>query len=178
VIRFLRFAGVMIAAVWLGALVFHTCVTGPALSSAVATERVFGPNAAYGAPATGLILSSWYYSLGTVCAVLALVHLFLENLYLGRGVNRRWLTLVLILLGLNVCGSFWLNPRMVALHQSRFQRNSTPEARVAAAKSFATWNGCFQAMHVVLLAGVAAVLWRATNPNESSRYVRPAKFRG
>ena len=48
VIRGLRFAGVLIAGVWLGALVFHTFVVGPALNSAAAARYVFGANLAYG----------------------------------------------------------------------------------------------------------------------------------
>jgi hypothetical protein len=178
VIRALRFAGVLIAGLWLGALAFHTFVVGPALNSPTAAQRVFGANAAYGAEATTQILTAWYFHLGVICAFLALAHLLVENLYLGRGVSRRWLALLLTLFMLNLMGSLWLNPRLVELHQGRYRKDSPPTARAAAEKSFGLWHGVFQALNVAMLAGVTALLWRTSNPSDTPRYVSSGKFRG
>lgn len=178
VIRALRFAGVLIASIWLGALAFHTFVVGPALHSETAAKNVFGANLAYFPTATAQILTSWYFRLGSVCSFLALVHLFVENLYLGRGVGRRWLALLLMLLALNLAGSFALNPKLVKLHQDHYRKTATPEQQAAAGKSFGLWHGVFQALNVFMLAGVTALLWRASNPTDAPRYVSSGKFRG
>jgi len=178
VIRALRFAGVLVAGLWLGALAFHTFVMGPALNSAVAAQRVFGANAGYGAEAIAQILTTWYFYLGSVCAFFALAHLFLENLYLGRGVSRRWLALLLTLFVINLLGNSWLNPELIRLNQSKHKFDATPAARAAAAKSFGIWHGVFQAANVLMLAGVTALLWRNANPSDTPRYVSSGKFRG
>ena len=178
VIRALRFAGVLIAGVWLGALAFHTFVVGPALNSAT-TQSLFGAKLfAYLSVATAQILTTWYFYLGSICAFLALAHLFLENLYLGRGVSRRWLALLLTLFALNLLGNSWLNPRLMVLHQTHYRASATPGEREAAGKSFNVWHGAFQAINVLMLAGVIALLWRTSNPTDTPRYVSSGKFRG
>ena len=176
-IRFLRFAGVLIAGVWLGALVFHTFVAGPALNSAAA-QQVFGPNFfPYAAPATAQLLTKWYFFLGTICALFALVHLFAENLYMGRGVPRRWLALLLTVVVLNVLGAAWLNPKLTRLHNDHHRRDAATSVRDSAAAAFNTWHGVFQAMNVFMLGSVAALLWRTSNPTDTPRYVSSGKFK-
>jgi hypothetical protein len=178
VIRALRFAGVLIASVWLGALAFHTFVVGPALNSSAAQSLIGAKFFAYVSIGMGQILSGWYFHLGAVCGFLALVHLFLENLYLGRGVSRRWLALLLTLFVVNLLGSSWLNPTLAALHQTQHRTNASAVEREAAARSFRLWHGVFQAMNVFMLAGVTALLWHTSNPTDTPRYVSSGKFRG
>lgn len=178
VIRSLRFAGVLVSGLWLGALAFHTFVVGPALNSLEAGKYVFGANQAYASVATAQILTAWYFLLGTACAFIALAHLFLENLYLGRGVSRRWLGLLLALFVLNLTGSLFLNPKLVELHQIHHRKNASLEAREAAGKSFGVWHGVFQALNVFMLAGVTALLWHTSNPTDTPRYLSSGKFRG
>jgi len=178
VIQFLRFVGVLTAAVWLGAVAFHTFVVGPALDSA-ATQSLFGAKFfAYFSVATAQILTTRYFYLGSICAFVALAHMFVENLYMGRGVSRRWLALLLTLFALNLLGNSWLNPRLTALHQTQHRATTPPAEREAAARSFSVWHGVFQAINVLMLAGVTAYLWRASNPLDVPRYVSSGKFRG
>ena len=178
VIRGLRFAGVLIASVWLGALAFHTFVVGPALNSGVAQGLIGTKFFAYISTGVSQILAGWYFHLGAGCAILTLVHLFLENLYLGRGVSRRWAALMFTLFTLNLLGSVWLNPTLTTLHQTQHRANASGAEREAAARSFRLWHGVFQAMNVCMLAGVTALLWRASNPTDTPRYVSSGKFRG
>lgn len=176
-IRSLRFAGVLIASLWLGALAFQTFVVGPALNSAATQSLIGAKFFGYISGGLGQILAGWNFHLGIVCAFLALVHLFAENLYLGRGVSRRWLAVLLTLFVLNLVGSSWLNPRLIALHQSQHRATATATERAAAAQNFRLWHGLFQAMNVFMLAGVTAVLWRNSNPSDTPRYVSSSKFR-
>jgi len=170
--------GVLVAGLWLGALAFHTFVVGPALNSGVAQSLYGAKFFPYVSVATAQILTTWYFYLGSVCAFLALAHLFLENLYVGRGVSRRWLALLLTLFALNLLGNSWLNPELVRLNQVQHKLDATPAARGAAAKSFGIWHGVFQALNVFMLVGVTALLWRTSNPTDTPRYVSSGKFRG
>ena len=177
-IRALRFAGVLVAGLWLGALAFHTFVVGPALNSSAAQSLYGAKFFPYVSMATAQILTTWYFYLGSICAFLALAHLFLENLYLGRGVSRRWLALLLTLFVVNLLGNSWLNPELIRLNQAHHKLDATPAARAAAAKSFGIWHGVFQAVNVLMLAGVTTLLWRTSNPSDTPRYVSSGKFRG
>jgi len=169
--------GVLIAGVWLGALAFHTFVVGPALNSVAVQSLIGAKFFAYVSIGTAQILAGWYFHFGSICAFLALVHLFLENLYLGRGVSRRWLALLLTLFALNLLGSSWLNPKLTQLHQAQHRATTTAAERELAARSFRAWQGVVQAVNVFMLAGVTALLWRTSNPADTPRYVSSGKFR-
>ena len=123
------------------------------------------------------ILRTRYLYWHTACALIALLHLLAEWLYLGRARSRFWFGLLAALLALGLLGSFWLNPKLAELHREHFL-NIRPESRMAAAKSFRFWQGVFEAMNVLTIAGVAVYFWRATNPPDALRFVSPAKFRG
>jgi hypothetical protein len=169
---------VLIASLWLGTLAFQTLVVGPALNSLPA-QTLTGPKFfAYISGGMSLILATWSGYLGLICAALATVHLFVENLYLGRGVGRRWLALLLGLLVLNLAACGWLNPKLTALHQAQYRATSTAAERVAAGQAFRLWHGVVQAVHVFMLGGVALVLWRASHPADTPRYISSGKFRG
>ena len=176
-IRSLRFAGVLVAGVWLGVLAFHTCVVGPALNSGAALSLYGAKFFGYLSVGTTQILAAWYFHMGAICAFLALAHLFLENLYLGRGVSRRWLALLLTLFTLNLLGASWLNPKLTALHQTEYRANAAPAERETAAAAFRLWHGVFQATNIFMLVGVTALLWRVSNPEDAPRYVSSSKFR-
>ena len=178
VIQFLRFVGVLTAAIWLGAVAFQTFVAGPALSSADALGLIGSKSFPYFSTALAQIVTTRYFFLGSICAFVALAHMFVENLYMGRGVSRRWLALLLTLFALNLLGNSWLNPKLVELHKLQHQFSSTPATRAAAARSFGVWQGVFQAMNVLMLAGVTAYLWRVSHPTDTPRFVTSGKFRG
>ena len=176
-IQFLRFTGILTAAVWLGAVAFHTLVAGPTLSSA-AVQGLIGPkHFPYISVALAQLLTTRYFYLGSMCAFVALAHMFVENLYMGRGVSRRWLALLLTLFALNLLGNSWLNPQLTTLHQAQYKLDATPTARAAAARSFSLWHGVFQVVNVLMLAGVTAYLWHASHPSDVPRFVTSGKFR-
>jgi len=177
VIQFLRFTGILTAAVWLGAVAFHMFVAGPALSSAAAQGLIGANHFPFISVALAQIVTTRYFYLGSLCAFVALAHLFAENLYMGRSVSRRWLAVLLTLFALNLLGNSWLNPKLADLHKLQHQFNSTPTIRAAAARSFAVWEGVFQVVNLLMLAGVTGYLWRASHPSDVPRFVTSGKFR-
>ncbi|MSU56986.1 MAG: DUF4149 domain-containing protein [Pedosphaera sp.] len=178
VIRLLRFVGVTNAAVWFGAAVFYTLCAAPAMISPEMESLLQPKNFPFFSGAVGQILLGRYFQFHFVCAAIALAHLLAEKLYLSRSPKRYWTGLLVVLFWFSVVGSFWLGPKLRDLQRGQFLVNATPAQREAAAKSFRVWHGVFQAVNVLLLGGVAVVLWRAANPSDELRFVGSAKFRG
>jgi hypothetical protein len=177
VIGFLRFVGMLNAAVWLGAALFFMAGVTPALMSrevqALFREQYFD----YLSGAVTQAVASRYLYWHTVCAIIALLHALAEWLYLGRSAHRRWLGLVAGLLATGVIANAWLVPKVAQLHRSRHAVNLSPAQREAAAKSFRSWNRAFQGLHLLMIGGVAVYFWRATSPSDALRFVTPTKFR-
>ena len=164
------------AAIWLGAALFYTVSVAPAMISGDMLA-LLGKNFPFYSGSVSQIVRFHYFYWHAGCAVIALLHLLAEWLYLGRALNRFWSVLLAVLLALGLLGSFWLNPKLGGLHRESYL-NVRPESREAAARSFRFWHGVFQAMNVLMISGVAVYFWRATNPPDPLRFVSPAKFRG
>ena len=176
-IGLLRFVGLLNAAVWLGAAVSYTLTAAPALVSAE-VQSVLGPKSfPYFSGAIANIVLVRYFHLHFVCATLALIHVLVEWLYLGRAPRRIWTGLLVTLFWLSLLGSFWLGPKLRELHRAQYRSNVSPGEREAAAKSFHVWEGVFQAVNVLMLAGVAVYFWRAAHPSDELRFVGSPKLR-
>jgi hypothetical protein len=170
--------GVLNAAVWLGAAIFFTMGAGPALVSTDMLTVLGAKNFPYFSGAVAQIVLARFFRLQVACAVIALVHLVTEWLYLGRPAQKLWLGLLLGLLVLSVAGNAWLCPKLSRLHLIQYALNTTRQDSDAAARSFRTWQGVFQAINVLMIGGLGLYLWRVTNPADSLRFVSPVKFRG
>jgi hypothetical protein len=162
----LRFVGVANAGVWLGSSVFYTVAVAPAMGSAD-METVLGPkNFPFFSGAIAQLLLTRYFHLHLACASVALLHLLLEWLYLGRAVRRVWVYLLVALFWISLVGSFWLGPTLRELHRGQHLLNATPV------------QGVFQSLNVFLIAGVAVYFWRAVHPPDELRFVGSPKIRG
>ena len=177
-IGFLRFVGMLNAAIWLGAAVFFAVGAGPALGSPEALRALRAEYFGYISGAMTQVVLTRYLHWHIVCSLIALLHLLAEWLYLGRAAHRAWLALLGGLLGVGLLGSVWLEPKIRELHRTQHTLNLQPAVREAAAGRFRFWHGVFQFVNVVVIAGVAVYFWRTTNPSEPLRFVSPAKFRG
>ncbi len=166
------------AAVWLGAAIFHTLVAGPAVFSQDMQNLLGATGFPYYSVAISQILMARYFHLQVVCAVIALLHLAAEWLYLGRPAPKFWLGLLVGLFALSLAGSFWLGPRLDRLHRTQYVASLKPEDRAAAAKSFRVWHGVFEGINVLIIGGLAVYLWRVANPTDLPRFVSAVKFRG
>lgn len=174
----LRFVGLANAAVWLGGAVFYTLGIAPALVSQAIVDVLRPENFPYFSGAIAQVVLTRYFHLHLACATVALLHLGVEWLYLGRATRRFWTLLLMALFGASLIGAFWLTPKLRDLHRSRSLVKAAPGQREAAAKSFRVWQGFFQGLNVLMIAGVAVYFWRAAHPPDELRFVGSTKIRG
>jgi Domain of unknown function (DUF4149) len=173
---FLRIVGVANAAVWFGASIFFTFAVGPALFSSDMIEmirRLGGIDAEAAKAYAGFVAEvviKRYFSVHLICAIIALVHLIAEWLYMGKPLQRWTLWLLLAVFGLSLAGGLGFQPKMRALHRDMYAQDAAPEQRAQARKSFNRWHGASQVLNLMVLAGVAAYLWRVTTPGSGYRY--------
>ena len=175
-IGFLRFVGILNAAVWFGSAVFFTFGTGLAPFSEQMKDLLGPDNYPYfsGAIAQILIARYFYFQIG--CAVIAALHLLAEWLYLGKYPPKLQGGLLIGLALAALVGGCWLQPRMRALHAAKYGASTRPEKREAAARSFKAWHGVSEVVNLFMVGGLAVYLWRAANPSDQARFVSAVKF--
>jgi hypothetical protein len=172
VIGFLRFLGVVNAAIWLGAAVFFTLGAGPAVFSDD-MKTLLGPNNyPYFSGAIAQVVIARYFKLQLVCMGIAVVHLFAEWIYASRPLRRLNGYLVLGLVVFGLAGDLGLQPQVKRLHRAKYAVNATLASRERAAYSLRLWHGAAQGINLLLLAGLLTYLWRAANPDDPSRLLR------
>lgn len=177
VIGFLRFVGILNAAVWFGAAVFFTLGAGPATLSEQMKDLLGPKNYPYYSVAVGQIIAARYFHLELACSVVAVLHVTAEWLYLGKVPQKVWRGLLVGLVAANLVGGVWLQPRLKALHHIRYSMAAQPERRQAANSSFRTWQSVNDVFNVALVGGLALYLWRVANPSDPARFVSAVKFR-
>jgi hypothetical protein len=178
VIGFLRFVGILNAAIWLGGAVFFTFGAGQVPFSDAMKELLTEANYPYFSGAIAQLLVAKYFTLHVVCGAVALAHLIAEWLYLGRRAKRSTLILLLLLFGFGLLGSFWLQPKMKRLHLMKYAPNLPQDVRDQRAKSFRIWHATSQVLNVFVLGGLCVYVWRANNPPDPTRFVSAMQFRG
>jgi Domain of unknown function (DUF4149) len=178
VIGFLRFVGILNAAVWFGGAVFFTFWSGRAPFSPE-MKALLGPqNYPYFSGAIAQILIARYFNLQFTCSIIAILHLLAEWLYLGRFPQNARLALLLGLCLAVLAGGYWLQPRMKALHAIKYAQNQPLPVRESASRSFGAWHGVSMGVNLLVVAGLAVYLWRVANSSDETRFVSAVKFRG
>ena len=175
-IGFLRFVGVLNAAVWLGASVFFTFAAGPAPFSAEMRSLLGPGNFPYFSGAIAQVLIARYFHLQVVCGVVAVAHLLAEWLYLGKPSRKLQGGLLIGVCAAALIGGYGLQPKLKALHATKYGINTRPEVREAADRSFRAWHGVSQVINLLAVAGLGTYLWRAANPSDPTRFVTSVKF--
>ena len=175
-IGLLRFVGILNAAVWLGAAIFFILGAGLAVFSPEMRELLGPSNFPYYSGAIAQILVARYFRFQVVCAAVAVVHLLAEWLYLGKVPRKLQVALLVGLCAAAVVGAGWLQPRLKALHATKYGIQSPPELRAVADRSFRTWHGVAQVVNLMVVGGLGAYLWRAANPSDPTRFVSAVKF--
>lgn len=178
-IGFLRFIGVINAAIWLGGSVFFTFGAGPAFFSPdmAAALRLEGDGFRSYAGAIAQVVLSRYFHFHLACAVIAWLHLLAEWLYLGRPSRRFSFTLLTVLFAITLVGGNALQPKLKALHETQYS-NAPVSQRQAAKKSFALWHGVSQVLNLIMIGGLVVCVWRTANPSDTPRFISSVKFRG
>jgi hypothetical protein len=174
VIGFLRFFGLLNAAVWLGGAISFTLAVGPAFFSNEMKAILPPP---YNGAAAQIVIHR-YFILLNCCGAIALLHLFLETLYLGKAVERLTLGVLLLVMALSLSGGFWLQPKLKNLHLQKYSPQVSDAARARADRSFKVWHGVSQTMNLIVIGGLLFYSWRVSNPPNTLRFSRVAKFRG
>lgn len=177
VIGFLRFVGMLNAAVWLGAAVFCSTTFLVALNSRDALGLFGSQYFAQVSGGLGQIVFTRLFHLQILCALLAWLHLVAEWMYLGRIPRRFWVGLLTGLFVVSVAGSLWLCPKLTRLQRAQFAPGLTALQREAAQHDFRIWDGVFQAVNVLMIAGLMGYFWRVTHTQDEPRFVSPSKFR-
>jgi hypothetical protein len=177
VIGFLRFVGILNAAVWFGAAVYFTFSSGRAPFSPEMKALLGANNYPYFSGAIAQIMIARYFRLQVLCALIAWLHLVAEWLYLGRSPQKLRLGLLLGLCLAVFAGSYWLQPKLKALHAVKYGLHQRPEVRESAGRSFRAWHGVSAGVNLLLVGGLAAYLWRVTNSSDETRFVSAVKFR-
>jgi hypothetical protein len=172
VIAFLRFIGILNAAVWFGAALFFTFGIAPAFFTAE-MKKLLGE--VYSGLVAQMVLER-YFVLHYCCGAIALIHQLAEWVYLGKALQRFTFGLLLTILALNLTGGLWLKPKLTELHRIKYAQNSSPTQRDEAGKSFRNWHGVSQLMNLAVLAGLGLFAWRIAMPPNGPRFVT-GKFR-
>jgi hypothetical protein len=172
VIGALRFIGILNAAAWAGAALFLTSTVGPAFFSEKMLQLLGRPHAGM---AVQVVLER-YFVFQYVCAAIALGHLFLEKLYMGRPLQKLRLGLLLGLLVLTLAGGVWMQPKLQRLHLEIYSVKSVPAQVEKARHSFGLWHGFSQFVNLVNLGGLLVYLWQVANATDMPRFISPTKF--
>lgn len=175
---FLRFVGLINAAVWFGAAVFFTVGAGPAIFSQDMRRLLGENNYPYFSGAIAQIVIASFFKLQLACSIVALLHALAEWLYLGRSLRRFGLGLLVGLFVLGLVGTFWMQPKIKELHAARYAVNQPATVSAAKAKSLRLWHGAAQGANLVMLAGLAVYVWRVAHPVSTARFVSPTKLWG
>jgi hypothetical protein len=172
VIAFLRFSGVLNAAVWFGAALFFTFGIAPAFFT-TEMKNLFGEF--YSGLIAQMVLER-YFVLHYCCGAIALVHQLAEWVYLGKALQRFTFGLLLTILALNLTGGLWLKPKLSELHRIKWSQQASQAHKDEAAKSFRSWHSVSMIMNLAVLAGLALFAWRIAMPPNGPRFVT-GKFR-
>ena len=174
-IAFLRFSGVLNAAVWFGAAMFFTFGIAPAFFS-TEMKNLFQQNFDLYSGLVAQIVLERYFVLHYCCGAIALIHQLAEWVYLGKALQRLTFGLLLSILVLNLTGGVWLKPKLTELHRIKYAQKSSPTQREEAGKAFRSWHGVSQMMNLAVLAGLGFFAWRIAMPPNGPRFVT-GKFR-
>ena len=173
-IGFLRLLGLLNAAVWLGAAVSFTFAFGPTFFSQEFKATIPEPHNGFAAQ----MVMKRYFILHYCCGGIALLHLILEKLYLGKVIERFMLIVLAITVSLGVLGGIGLQPKLRELHLKKYNPRATPAARAQSDSAFKMWHGVSQTMNLIILGGLVIYFWRISNTSNGSRFISAQKFRG
>ena len=174
----LRFIGLVNAAIWLGGTVFFVLFAEPAIFSRDMQSLLEAKNFPYFSGAIDQIIAANYYHFNLICAVIALLQLLAEWLYLGRPARKVSFGLLVGLLVLGLVGDDVVLSKLKAFHKARYQLNVQPAEREAAARSFNAWRIADRLLDLCMIGGLIVFVWRAANPTDTLRFVGSVKFRG
>jgi hypothetical protein len=153
------------AALWLGASIFGTFVALPTFFTPEMKALIPAP---YNGFAAQMMLHR-YLSLHYACAIIAILHLFGDFVYLGRRAERRIVATLAVIVVLGVLEGAWIEPRLKSLFAAKYNTRSSPAERQEAGRLFGPLHGLSQVANLIVIIGVGFYFWeiniRPTVPN-------------
>jgi hypothetical protein len=166
---FLRYIGIINAALWFGAGIFFAGGILPAIFSRDMHNLFHEAAFQYYAGGVALILFKRFFMLQYFCGSVAIIHLLAEKLYLGRALPRLGTALVLALLAFGLLGGLWLQPHMEGLRNTKYF-GQTQEQKDRASHAFGLWHGLSELTNVLILGGLLVHLIRVSRSAGPTRY--------
>ena len=172
-IAFLRWLGLLNAAIWFGGSIFFSFVAGPAFFSEEMTKLLTQP---YAGAAAQVVLARYFY-LHYVCGAIAIFHLGAEWLYSGKAVPGKLMLALFIVIGLSLLAGLWFQPTLKKLHVLKYKAPQVEERQKAEA-SFKVLHGISQAGNLIVMVGLLYYFVQSARSSNGSRFVPSQKFRG
>lgn len=172
-ITFLRFVGVMNAAVWLGGSAFQLLAVAPFFATP-ASRWLLGDLHAGG---VGLMLWHRFYTLQYLCLGVSVLHHAAEWVYIGRPMARLNAILLGVILALSLLGDQTLQRAVTPAHWTRGNTHASPQDRARAERVYPLWTTAWEVTNGLLCALVLLNSWRTLTASHGPRFVTQTKFR-
>lgn len=167
----------MNAAVWFGSAVFFMVGAGPALQSPEVQQLLGSRNFPFYGGAIGHALAARFFHLQFACAILALLHLGAEWIYLSKSPRRGWIALLLGLFFFALAENIAIQPRL-RLNHLLVHGNTVPAAqREKASRTYSLLHSTSWGLNLLATLGVAVYVWHMASQPPATRFVSTAKFR-
>ncbi len=168
-IGFLRFIGIINAAVWFGSTFFYTLVAGPVFFSEEMKQLLGRMFPVYADPFS-LVLLGKYYVLQQICGALGLFHLLCEWLYSGKALPRLLIYSLIAVFAFGLLGGYAVQPTMKKQHNVKYVRGYTEDQRKSAANSFSLLRGYVHVTNAFACLTLLFYVWRMNNPADAPRF--------
>lgn len=179
-ILFLRFIGVMNAAIWFGSAVFILVAAPVFFSDAVQST----PMGKFWPGVMVQFVFERYFHLHCVCGAIAIVQQLAEWVYLGRTLQRWVMILLGCLMLVGLLEGLILEPRLRSLNLTKHGFTEkytvgrfTANERLQAEATFRTWHGVSRVVNLFVLAGLGVFLWKSVHAGDNPRFISATKFR-
>ena len=164
---FLRYLGILNAALWLGAAVF-LIISLPAVFSDE-LKKAIGPGGPVVVGWAAQRIMARFFILQYCCGAVGLAHLTLEWLYCGKSLFQRNLGILAVLMGLALAGGLWMQPKLKDLHTVMYY-GASRAAQEEAGRAFRAWHGVSECGNLVAIGGLLIYLWRVSRSGEHARF--------
>ena len=164
---FLRYLGILNAAVWLGACVF-LIIGLPAIFSDQ-LKNAIGPAGPVVVGWAAQMVLARFFILQYYCGAIGLAHLTLEWICCGKPLVQRNLGILALLMGLALAGGLWMQPKLKDLQHLKYY-GATQPVREEAGRAFYAWHGVSECGNLVTVGGLLIYLWRVSRSGERARF--------